>query len=303
MDKNNYLSLFDKTAHWMLPPGIKNKITDIWRTLARKRSISAEMRREFERNARFKDIHKGERCFILATGPSINKENLKLLKDETCFAVSMFYLHKDIHLIDPLYHVDAAMHAPFGFDFLDENFKAFENYYSDKTTFFFGHTNYEYSYYNYLTTNSHLRKDNTFFLNYVLSTVLDEWNHMNQNLWDITKSLFSAQSVVYCAIQIAAYMGFKDIYLLGCDYDHIANSRRKRSTHFYGDTKGLDDSGSWPSMEEILFRYLLMWKQYRLMKSYLSSRGITVYNATEGSYLDIFQTVSLEKILAERIPK
>ena len=41
--------------------------------------------------SKFKDIHKGQRCFIIGTGPSLNKTNLSLLKDEICFGVNTLY--------------------------------------------------------------------------------------------------------------------------------------------------------------------------------------------------------------------
>ena len=37
---------------------------------------------------RFKDIHKGERCFIIGTGPSLNLINFNLIKDEIIFGVN-----------------------------------------------------------------------------------------------------------------------------------------------------------------------------------------------------------------------
>jgi len=40
---------------------------------------------------RFKDIHRGERCFIIGTGPSLNQTNLSLLKDEITFGVNTLY--------------------------------------------------------------------------------------------------------------------------------------------------------------------------------------------------------------------
>ena len=38
--------------------------------------------------SKFKDIHKGERCFIVLTGPSLTLEDVEMLKDETTFAVN-----------------------------------------------------------------------------------------------------------------------------------------------------------------------------------------------------------------------
>ena len=39
-------------------------------------------------NAEFKDIHKGQRCFIVGNGPSLNDEDLSLLENEYVFTVN-----------------------------------------------------------------------------------------------------------------------------------------------------------------------------------------------------------------------
>ena len=44
---------------------------------------------EYEKNlSRFHNIHKGERCFIVGTGPSLRIEDVHKLKDEYTFAVN-----------------------------------------------------------------------------------------------------------------------------------------------------------------------------------------------------------------------
>ena len=40
---------------------------------------------------RFKDVHKGERCFIIGTGPSLNVTNFDFIKDEIIFGVNTLY--------------------------------------------------------------------------------------------------------------------------------------------------------------------------------------------------------------------
>ena len=63
---------------------------------------------------KFKNIHSGKRCFILATGPSINQMELSVLKDEVTIAVSFFGYHKNLNEISPKYHVFAPNHEPLG---------------------------------------------------------------------------------------------------------------------------------------------------------------------------------------------
>ena len=53
-------------------------------------------------NKSLKDIHKNERIFILCCGPSIQQQDLTLLKDEITMAVSSFYMHKDLRSYSPI---------------------------------------------------------------------------------------------------------------------------------------------------------------------------------------------------------
>ena len=51
------------------------------------------------KNNKLKNKRKKNRAFLIATGPSLRKENLKLLKGEDCFTVSNAFLLKEIKLI------------------------------------------------------------------------------------------------------------------------------------------------------------------------------------------------------------
>ncbi len=51
------------------------------------------LRRESIRQlAALKDIHRGERCFIIGNGPSLKQTDLSRLKDEFTFGMNRFYL-------------------------------------------------------------------------------------------------------------------------------------------------------------------------------------------------------------------
>ena len=82
-------------------------------------------------NIKFKNIHKGKRVFILASGPSIKTQNLKPLENEYCIAVSHFHLHEDIQIIKPQYHVLAPQHPPFTFDDSSKYFLDFKKAYNN----------------------------------------------------------------------------------------------------------------------------------------------------------------------------
>jgi len=296
--KESVIELYYRMSYWTLPPGFNVGFQHLYQRL-HSPNLPPEFRQIFARNEKFHNIHKGERCFILATGPSINNQNLMPLKNEKCIAVGGFFLHKDVREISPMYHVEAPSHEPFHMEASKMCFEGYRDHYSEKTTIFLGHRPYEYSYFNFLQQNPEFKNDNIHFLNYT-GPALDEHNYKNPDIWDITKPLFGCGTVVYCAIQLAVYMGFKEIYLLGCDHDYLNDIFRVTNHHFYKEEDGVSDVQHLSAFttERWLEVYYFRWKQYRLMNEFLQSNSIYIFNATDGGMLDVFPRVKFEEIIS-----
>ena len=254
-----------------------------------------------KRNIKFKNIHKGERVFILATGPSIQTQDLKPLKNENCIAVSHFHLHEDIQIINPKYHVLAPQHPPFNFNDSSKYFFDFKKAYAKSDThIFLGINDFKYSYLELLKAKPELVVPNIHYIDYSTNYQLDEQNLYNADIWDITKVLFGMRTVVYGAIQIAYYMGFSEIYLLGCDHDYLFDLARTKNQRFYKDEIGISDNDHLKqiSLEAGFLDYYLRWKQYRLMKEFFNNKNIKIYNATNGGILDVFQRIDLSELVS-----
>ena len=68
--------------------------TRLWVTVRCKFAARGVFLNDNERRiAALKDIHKGERCFIIGNGPSLNKLDLSKIKDEYTFGVNAIYLN------------------------------------------------------------------------------------------------------------------------------------------------------------------------------------------------------------------
>ena len=52
---------------------------------------------------KYKNIHKGKRCFIIANGPSLKKIDFSLLKDEITIGMNRIYLIKKLNDFKPIY--------------------------------------------------------------------------------------------------------------------------------------------------------------------------------------------------------
>jgi len=299
--KDKFYKSLEKCAYWGLPGGIYHLLKQLYgREKSRNGDVPpSAVAHLINCNKEFLGKHQGARCFILATGPSISHQDLRCLSGEHCIAVSHFFLHKDIQTISPRYHIVAPYHAPFTFADIGKLVEGMHMNYSDDTTCFFCHTTYQYSIHEYFRLNPRRSFHNAHFIDYSRSTVLDEQNHKDWQAWNIAGSPFQVRTVVYAAIQLALYMGFKDIYLLGCDHDYLHDIKRVSNHHFYKEVDGVSDVEHLSAFttERWFEEYYFRWKQYRLMQGYAQAKGCCIFNATEGGMLDVFPRAKLSDVL------
>ena len=57
-----------------------------------------------KKNKELKDKHKGERCFIVLNGPSVNEHDLTKLKNEYVFATNFFFRSDLCKVVEPNYY-------------------------------------------------------------------------------------------------------------------------------------------------------------------------------------------------------
>jgi hypothetical protein len=292
-------NLLKKIAYWTVPLGLQAWLIKKCKWFCLSRAIKYK----FHENRKFRGQHKGKRCFILATGPSISSQDLTKLSEEFCIAVGEFYLHPQAASINPAYSIQAPNHMPFDENYVIENIKHSQKVYSKNTTYFFGHSQYKYSWFEVLKKNSEIAPKNTRFINYSGSEKLSSNNFTDSSNWDISGTPFICMTVVYSAIQLAIYMGFSEIYLLGCDHDYLERVLSKKGFkdhHFYSEspeeTKVLEHLNDF-TLAMWFEQYYFRWLQYELMDKYAKSKGQLILNATNGGMLDVFKRASLEAVL------
>lgn len=282
-------SLLGKVAYWSLPPGIQDSLSGI-----RERWSNPRYLQLCAANIRFKNIHAGKRCFILANGPSVNKQNLVPLKDEIVFSVSSGYLHKDYSAIRPMYHCNAPL--PFSHKLTEEIavdwLKQMDGKIGRAELFFD------------VADEPFIRKKNLFSqrkINYVFckGSIREQCDVV-----DISNKIYAIQSVSIMALMVAIYMGFSKIYLLGCEHDSFMTGQYK---HFYAASPeyqnkdaAVTDDGKVFSLYDELQSAVSLWTQYKILKRIAFSNGISIYNATIGGALDEFERVHLEDVLSQK---
>ena len=91
-------------------------------------------------------------------------------------------------------------------------------------------------------------------------------------------------TVVYACLQWAVYLGFKEIYLLGCDFNFSKNFDSP-DDHFYQKVE-----------QHYTFNYKIVEKSYENAQTYAHTHGIMIYNATRGGKLEVFPRVDFDKL-------
>lgn len=239
-----------------------------------------------KRNAQFQNKHKGKRAFVIVNGPSLKKQNIDVLGNEITFVVSGFFKHEAVKKWQPTYYC-----------ILDKNFfmdtepiRTFFKQLNEviKGSIFF------LPLFRGLSANQNrklLPPEKTYYV----ATAGD----VNSSL-DMTGVVQSFRSVSAFALAQAIYMECSPIYLLGFDHDYLAN--RGVDHHFYtgGTLPGLAATnvplGERSTYDSELDALLHLWKNYRSLARIANKKGIKIYNATNGGYLDVFERVDFETL-------
>ena len=184
---------------------------------------NAELLPLISANEKYLNIHSGKRCFIIGNGPSLKNVDLSKLKDEYTITVNQsprMENFKDIHTTyhlwvdERFFHIDK--NNPNDMELLDVMRKV--NTEDNKPTVF-----YKVPAYNMIKKFG-LDKEQK------ISYIMDGYiNTDTPNVdFPITEPVPIFSTCIHYAILIAVYMGFKEIYLLGCDCTGIINTINAR---------------------------------------------------------------------------
>lgn len=239
-----------------------------------------------KRNIKLKNSTNSKRAFILATGPSIKKENLEVLNDEDCFSVSNFFLHEKINEINPKYHFFIPFHEPLIIDeYIQWLIKA-DNELPKSTKIVLGHT------------TKALVEDNNIFKNREVIYLF--LGISNKKKYNIAYPICSPATGPQMIIPFLFYLGYKEIYLLGCDHT-ILRDYKKNYQHFYDNSKDVRSSASsykgWSTILYELKSNIKVFELYEIYNKIASNNKIKIYNLSKDSWLDTFEFRDLNFVL------
>lgn len=215
---------------------------------------------------RMKNMHEGERCFVIGNGPSLRNDDLRRLAErgEYTFACnSLIKLFDEIPFRPTYYFVQDNK-------IILDNKELINAYNGEK--FIKAHYASRYhlscvTYYNMLFPKSPIG----------FST-------------DIPSVVYSGQTVTYSMIQFAAYMGFKEIYLIGVDCNYSAANDVITADSYFD--KRLFNAGRAYAAPEVDTNI----RAFARAKEVCDAAGVKILNASRGGKLSVFQRIDFDSL-------
>lgn len=231
--------------------------------------------------ARFAGRHAGQRCFILGGGPSLKLIDPAPLRNEVTFAVNGIFLIYDWLGFEPSYYVVE--------DFL---------VYADR----------------WREIREQVRASSCFFPDHFRHAAFDRDNHHYfRAIYDFdprsgfprfsrnaARVLWIGGTVTYICLQLALYMGFKEVYLIGMDHNYrrpahvesvgdVWTSHGEDPNHFHPQYFGAGYRWHDPQVER-------METAYQRAREVYAEAGAQVFNATVGGHLEVFPRVDYAQL-------
>jgi len=234
-----------------------------------------------------RDLHNtfaGNRCFIVGNGPSLNKIDLSKLNGEYSFGVNGIFYKTDEVGYKPTFYVveDNAV--------MKDNTKRIDDY------------DCEYKFFPSIYKPKIKQRKNTYFFNMNRSFYESRsWYFETPRFSkDCHNKIYVGQSVTIINLQLAYYLGFKEVYLIGMDFnydipssakvnEHVIVSTEDDPNHFHPDYFGKGKTWHDPKLYNVL-------KSYELAKLYYEQDGRKIFNATVGGKLELFERVEYKSL-------
>lgn len=251
----------------------------------------------------FANKHKGERCFIVGNGPSLNETDLSLLEGEVVFGCNSIFLLFDRIKWRPTYYacVDSRVLPDRADDIgrmLDAN--------PDMMGFFPSEIVAHGGERHRSAVRSMVGTDkNRFFFNETPGTLAQlPWSMFSD---DVNNQVVQPHTVAITMLQLAQYMGFSEIYLIGCDMRytipdqveredaHDPNDSRLTST-VDNDSNHFDPTYFGANRQWHVPNVALMQQHFELARQALVEKGVTIKNATVGGDLEVYDRVGFTSL-------
>lgn len=228
---------------------------------------------------KLKNRHEGKRCFIVGNGPSLRADDLTTIANngDISFAFNRIFHIFPNTVWRPTYYISQDEKILAGYEKEVERIPADIKFIPIEFEWYYG-----------IKKMKGIQQFHIVSVGSAKKIVFSE---------RIEKQIILWWTVVYSAIQMAVYMGIKEIYLIGVDHHfHTSVDKNGRlvidptAKDYFCDEYNADKENLWvPCTESTTFAYMAA-------KEYADSHGIKIYNATRGGKLEVFPRVDFDKL-------
>lgn len=230
------------------------------------------------------NCHQGQRCFIVANGPSLRAEDLDLLWERNEITFGMNRIYKIFSQTDwrPTYyacedekialeHQPEISAIPAKIKFIPAELKWYYGIIIENALYF------------------HFNCDKNTSYPFCFST-------------NINKQIDGRGTVTFTCMQLAAYMGFSEIYLLGVDHNYQKTIDINGNVVVDPNAKDYFCEGYDSDIKDVVVHDMgNNTRAYMDAKKYCDSTSgkVTIYNATRGGKLEVFQRVDFASLFPQ----
>jgi hypothetical protein len=237
-------------------------------------NLSAEAARNKNRIREYKDIHKGKRCFIVANGPSLKRTDLNLLAKEVTFGMNRIYLYFDQAAFRPTYYVtvNELILEQFSSEIQKLSMPMFLNW----------------------NRRSH-------FATQVNAVFLKSKMVINDSFQrDLTKPMVVGGTVTFVTLQLAYYMGFREVIIIGLDHNYVekglpsgleTRTSEQDQSHFH--PQYFPKGSKW-QLPDLLRSEV----DFALARKAFEADGRRIYDATIDGKCEVFVKVSYSSLFS-----
>lgn len=222
-------------------------------------------------------IYQGKRIFLVGNGPSLTLEDLNTLEknNEVCIGFNKIYRWFNQTSWRPMY---IGMSDPVMIEQIQN-----DNYACEVPLIIGDRFN----------QNTRLERNvpNAYYIH-----LFDEefWPNQPRFSGDIVDGVYIGGSSVYdIGIQVAAYMGASEIYLLGVD-NSLRGNVTDQNNHCIENYYTEDEIIKWGKRVPYTFDKSVLG--YQAAEDYSRNSGFRIYNATRGGSLEVFERVNFDEL-------
>jgi hypothetical protein len=223
-----------------------------------------------QRLRQFENKHSGESCFIIGNGPSLNTMDLSVLKNVTCFGLNKIFLHPDVDKFGIDYHVAVNTLV------IEQSFHDFQRL----------------NCVSFLSYKAASQQDATKYPYYYLFS--GDGEYFSFNPYD---RIAEGCTVTFVALQLAYFMGFSRVYLIGIDHNFHSSGKPNEKqrlegpdiNHFHPDYFG-NQEWHLPDLEASEL-------SYHLARFYFHKDKRFIFDATVGGKLTAFPKVNFDDVI------